>query len=267
MEVLWKYFDKIYILTDNKNEINQIEKNLKYVGIKKYDVVKFESKENVEKKIDKAVIKKKIFDISSRINIIEMVNKKICNKRCKYQKNKVIEIIKKAYNEKYNNILILKGDCRFKNYNYIKYLKTITWLSQHEWDIFYFGYGQWPLMMSFFVNNTILKLLNPKGTYAYSLSKSGIYKLNKILSYNNIEHNELYDLNKLYNNKHLKKYGVFPCIAYGKESDTLDKIYEEYNIKFKLKTINCVSEYVSVSTPFLILLIIIMICWVINNKK
>jgi len=262
MDLVWNYFDKIYVLTDDLEKLEGIKNNLEYVGMTKYEIVEFENVKEVEDDIDKAIVEDNIYDIRTRMGIINMVSNQICNKRCQHQKSKMIEIIQESYEKGYENILILRDDCRFNiTANYHKLLKMVDWMGKHEWDIFYLGYGQWPMMLSFLVTDSVLKLCSPRGTYAYSLSKTAIYKLNMMLNYNDFEYNEKYGLNKIYNDNRFSKYGIFPTVCYGSDSESLDKIYEKYNVLLDLKTVNRASEYISVIVPFIVCLMVCVIVY------
>lgn len=264
MEDIWKNFDQIFILTDDYAKLPKIKKNFKKFGIKNANVVKYENVTEIEDEIEDEI---KTINLRDRINMINEVNNQICNKRCQHQKSKMIDIIKMSHQEKYNNILILKDDCKFRDsFNYINLLKAINWMSLHDWDIFYLGYGQWPMMMSFFVGSSIVKLLKPSGTFAYSISKNGLYKLNMMLKHGDIQFNNNINLDKLYGNSKIKKFGIFPTICYGNESDSLEKLNRQFNMHIELKKINEISEYVSLGVPFLIG-IIICLCYYMFYKK
>ena len=72
MDLVWNYFDKIYVLTDDVEKLEGIKNNLEYVGMTKYEIVKFENVKEVENDIDKAIVEDDIYDIRTRMGIINM---------------------------------------------------------------------------------------------------------------------------------------------------------------------------------------------------
>ena len=97
-----------------------------------------------------------------------------------------IKVIKDAYTNNYNNILIFEDDVKIgKFYSNLLLKKSINFMkNNNEWDIFYLGYFPYgPKFNITPITNHIFKS-NPVVTHAYCLNRKSIIKiLNTYQSY------------------------------------------------------------------------------------
>jgi GR25 family glycosyltransferase involved in LPS biosynthesis len=131
--------------------------------------------------------------------------------------NSHINIIKNSFNKGYFNILITEDDIRpTKYYNLDLVKKSIDFMKNNKWDIFYFGYI--PFNKNFISDNIFFnnKKINdniinysPCGTHAYCLNKHSMIKiLNNYEKYINNTHYDVF----LTNHKIFKNYCLVPMI-------------------------------------------------------
>lgn len=195
-----------------------------------------------------------------------------------------IEIIKKAYNHQYHNVLIFEDDIEpTPSYSTTALDKCIKFMKTDEnWDIFYLGFFtmNWDtnplntLSSSNMVTEHIVKY-NPLATHAYVLSRRGMKKI--LESYEKfIDTNTHYDI-YLAKYANLQSYCYVPmlfnqkmCMPSDVESgNTLEKfarqtqckIVDEVNIFYKLSLMKYWMEIHKWSIAFIIL--ILCICLVI----
>ena len=201
----WKEgFDKIYVITiPNKNRSN-LEKELSFIP--KYSIYTFKPAASIINAGDK------------NINLYDILNHKKCNSTCQNIMNNHLAIIREAYDNGLDNILILEDDITFKKYD----MKPLfNWMKKNDWDVFFLGYCQWPYLISYRVNDTILQLTSPMGTFSYALSRTG---MKKILDFSNSSLDNAKHIDKLIGNDiPLTKFGVYPSICFQKEGPALFK--------------------------------------------
>lgn len=95
-----------------------------------------------------------------------------------------IQLIKKAYEEGKNNLLVFEDDLSPTNTYSIQHIqRAIEFMRNNQWDIFYFGYFVYnyninPLSFIYapIVSSNIVKY-NPFATHAYCVSRQGMKKI------------------------------------------------------------------------------------------
>lgn len=171
-----------------------------------------------------------------------------------------IQIIKKAVDLKLNQICILEDDAIFDSISEQKMETINRWLDEHEWDIFYLGYCNWPYIVSFpTLTPGIIRPMSPLTAHGYLVSKSGMTKILDILMKE--PKNKLLHIDKFYaQTKDFKKYGIFPMICHQDKNPALFlKACDKMNLKnIEFKRICQCNEWISIII-FLILVFIFVI--------
>ena len=255
---MWDFFDRIIIitLTSSTERINKIKENFKKTGIRKYDFfysAKIENKNNLMNQ--------------KNININSILRNKICDDHCVLLGKNHMSIIKKAYDENINNLLIFEDDAEFELPLNKKKLKSVfNWLKTNKiWDLFYFGYSPWLTLMSKLQNKNIVQLYKPLLTHSYAINRQGMEKILKY-KYNNI------NFDNFLANSNLNKFAIFPAICYQNEEPKASKYLNNYKFFSLLKKEEKFNkymkflEYFSVILPFFIIFIIILIIIIIILK-
>lgn len=117
------------------------------------------------------------------------------------------KIIKNAYENNKNNVMIFEDDAEFiDNIDKNKLLSCIDFLKNNDWELFYFGYMSYPPIGKPF-NKDIIELKYPLLAHCYVISRKAMKYILDNINWNNIIDVEL-------RNTHLKKYGVWPCLNY-----------------------------------------------------
>ena len=174
------------------------------------------------------------------------------------------KLIKKAYENNYNNILILEDDAVFKTpLNYRKLERVFKWMKdKNDWDIFYFGYCQWPLLISYFVNTDIVRVMMPQAIHCYCLSRRGMKKI--IYKFENHYKNESADI-FFAKDFSLKKYAIYPQINFQSVDPKFYKAaVEKLGITISFEKMSKISENLSLVIP----VILVLVClWLIYRKS
>lgn len=253
MSQLWNFFSKIFILTIPGSNIDRIKKQLKYIGILNYEIKVFDPVG-------------KILNNSGGVNNItfkQVLCHEVCDSTCQNIAQNHFAIIQEAYDKNYENILIIEDDITFQSITNLQLLKTISWLSSHNWDIFYFGYCPWPILLSIPVSSNILRVITPLTTICYALSNQGIKKILEKKKYYRKEH-----IDKFYTSNNFKKFALFPSIAFQKSAPSL------YNVAMDILGVDIPFDYltksfeiISVLAPLIIILLVIFIIYKLKIKK
>jgi len=241
-----KIIDVIYVLKLKKNDPSELEQNVKKffpeTKIQYFNVNGISIDKN-EGKIDLS-----LWNIIKH-NTVDTIAKDITQNH--------IKIIQEAYNNNYDTILILEEDARIVDTKNINMENINKWLSNNEWDIFYFGYCNWPILCSFFITSNIVKISSPLLTHAYMLSKRG---MEKILNYTeNGNKNMNQHIDKLYLNiSNAQKYGIFPMIAFqNKNAALFTKALDKININLSMNTACKISQYISIIIPIVLIILLV----------
>ena len=261
----WDYCDSIKVITiKTSDRINNLKKNLNKIGLEnKYEYFYGELINNTDNLSDRKDIK-----------INDILQNKICDKACISLAKNHLKIIKESYDLNHNNVLIMEDDARFNTpVNKKKIKKIFNWLKNNEnkWDIFYFGYAPWPIILSRVESESIVELYHPLLSHAYIINRKGMEKILKV-RYNDINYDNF--LAK----SNLKKYGAFPAICYQEFEPKASKYLNKFKYFSKIKNLTCynthykILEYLSVIFPFIILIvfliiIILIIIKILKNKN
>jgi len=127
-----------------------------------------------------------------------------------------INIIKKCYNENYNNVLIFEDDFRISPYYNNDLLKEcIHFIKKYNYDCFFFGYIPFTKNITeqilFSINKSYNNIIqfNPCGTHAFCINKNTMKKiLNTYKSYIDNDHYDIY----LSNTNIFKNYCITPML-------------------------------------------------------
>ena len=236
-------FDKWYIITLENRDTSDIINNLKNAGVTKYEPLFY-----------------KPLHTNNTLN-----NEWTCkNNVCENLFMNTYQTLKKAYDNNFNNVVILEDDARFElPLNKKKISHVLDWMNNNEWDLFYLGHTSYtPFGM--LKTRYIVKPTKPLLAHAIIFSKTGIYKVLHAMEYtilynrDNIKHVDFF-----YNSiPNLKQYAVFPSISYQNRCPALvPKYINNYNRLFY-----CL-EIISVIVPFMIIIILIFLIILLIYKK
>jgi len=168
-----------------------------------------------------------------------------------------IEMIKQAYNNNYQYVLFMEEDARIEKPSCKKLESVNQWLSNSKkWDIFYLGYCNYPLPVSFLVTSNIVKLWSPLNAHSYILNKRGMEKILNYTEYGkknmNIHADKMFKQIPYFN-----KYGMYPMISFQKKDPALfTKACDKLNLRLSMKTVSKVIENLSIIVPILFLILI-----------
>jgi hypothetical protein len=135
--------------------------------------------------------------------------------------NNHVSLIRLAHHYGWDEIVIFEDDARFHTKIASEsWERCAKWKYENQdWDVFYYGYCQWPVLFSVPVRWDILRLSSPLTTHAYSIHKRGIRKL--------VAHLDKYPecrsqhIDKILSVLPLRKYGIFPMISFQSEDPAL----------------------------------------------
>ena len=128
-----------------------------------------------------------------------------------------INVIKKAYIQGCDNILIFEDDLRPSNYYNISLLEdSIEFIKNNNFDIFYLGYMAFNknyitdnIIFTSSKNKNNIIQYNPCGTQSYCINKNGMIKI--LDNYEKYLGNEHYDT-YLQNKNYFKNYCITPML-------------------------------------------------------
>ena len=244
---IWDYFEDINVITiKNSKRLPKLIENLKksYFDMNKVKIL-FEEKDfRVKNTAEKCSFTKLIFN----------VDESCCNNICRDIGNSHYKIIKNAYENNKNNVMIFEDDAFFTDYlNKTKILSCINFLKNNNWDLFYFGYMSFPPIGNP-VNKDIIKLKYPLLTHCYVINRQAMKCILDNLNWNNFIDVEL-------RNMSLQKYGVWPCLNYQKSHHA----YEHLNLHKYMDFPNTVNLFNNITyyNQYIIISIIIIILYII----
>jgi len=253
---LWKYFGGKYILsTPLSRRQESIKSNFNAIGMTDYEIIEFEPS---------AKYKKSGQNDSGGVNgiknqsLLSTAMHKICDDTAQNIAQNMFALARKGYDDGHETIMIFEDDARFSvPFNYKKLARTIKWMMTHEWDIFYWGYCQWPKLVSWVSARGVVKLTSPLCLHGYCLSRTGMEKALKMQKYYNLAPQHI---DKLYGHHKWRKYGAFPSICFQADPPALyKKAIEKLPIDIEFKLMSQFMEYSSIVVPFLLCAVIFMI--------
>ena len=243
---LWNYFDDISVIAIPCTNRDNIKQNLKF--IQNYNIRIFQPANKI------------INNGAHDISLIDILQHGKCDSTCQNITGNHLSLIETSYNNGKKNILIFEDDIIFEEN--INLTSVFNWLKHNEWDVFFFGYCQWPYPLSYFVDHNIVNLTSPMGTMCYAVSRKG---MEKIINYKNNEMVKIKHIDRLIGRDIiLNKYGVFPSICFqAKEPALYKKALTKFpiNIDMKYSKLSRIIQNISLSIPiiFFIACIIIVI--------
>jgi len=248
---IWNYFDSVYILTlENSKRLKPLLENLDSVGIDNYKIFPFKRGSKTENNGED----------SDNLSFYNIVNHNVVDKTAVNISKNHIHLIRHAFYNNLENVIILEDDARFELPLQTNKLTHITtFLKGRDWDIFYFGHMPHLCLINIPVSKYIVKPLSPYLAHCYCLSRSGMSKvLQNVMLYDGIH------FDKWLNQISLRRYACFLSMNYQEDAPalyykSLELLGLNKNISFK--QLNKIFEYISVI--IFILLLILVLCIVI----
>ena len=183
-----------------------------------------------------------------------------------------LKLIQKHLDAGTQTILIMEEDARFPDMSEKKmklWNETNKWLQENQkiWDIFYFGYCNWPFPVSLFHQSNIVRLFTPLCAHAYCLNRSGMEKIINSIQNDNFHHTIHFD-KLLTRVPTLRKYGVFPQLSFQETCPALYvKACDMMNKNISFQTFSKFNERLSVVLPFLFIFLLFIIIYMHLYKK
>ncbi len=287
----WNYFDQIYVIGIPQSNTTHIKQNLAKGGIKTFEIVIFEPDRKIH---NSPILRNRVFSqlygpILSVYDILSMLS--TCDSTCTNIIQNHLDIIKMSYKKNYKTILIFEDDAIFDKLPSPKVMNRATkWLDTHKWDVFYFGYCQWPYLFSMPVSRNIVKVYSPTyGQHAYALSRPG---MKKILDYMKRKLDVKVTIDILLGNPfpylkplnpniaidqligkiipNLKKYALFPSISFQKTDPAMHKnAFKMLPFYVSFKTFSKGIEIISVVLPWIVIVFgfLLIIIFLIKKSK
>jgi len=228
------YFDKIYVLTIPENATDHVRRELRFLP--KYSIYVFRP--------DKTTIN----DGDTDNSLYDILRHTKCNSTCENIMNNHLAIIREAYTEGLQKIVIMEDDVECNAVKSPRYM--FDWLRTHSWDVFFLGYCQWPYLLSYRVHDQILKLTSPMGTFAYALSRAG---MKIILDFADIHAAEAKHIDKLIGYViPLRKYGLYPSMCFQSDGPALFKkalTKLPLNLNVRFADVSNLLQEISLYTP------------------
>ena len=173
-----------------------------------------------------------------------------------------ISMIRYALDKKYERVIFLEDDARFLHIDNMRnqelsIRKMIE--SGKIWDIIYMGYCPWPCLFSYFVQKNMVRLFTPLTSHAYILNTTSMMKITDF--FDKHDNAVFMHIDKLFSTiPNLKKYGVFPSISFqDKDPALFVKAMDFCGLSIPFSYLSRVMEYVAISIPFIIILLIIIV--------
>lgn len=243
------YGDKIYVLGLECND--NIKWRQKFIDYFDKDKLFFYIVKGVSNKINDGREKDNLWDIYKHSST-SAVSQDIFDNH--------IGIYKHARYYNYKNIMILEEDIFFPDWDKNKTLvweNTQNWLQNNKWDIFYLGYCNWPIPISFFRTKNILKLISPLCLHSYILNSDSIDKILNHTQQNQLDQD--IHIDKMINSiPGFTKYGMYPMIGFQEKLPALfKKGCKKMNINFSFIKFCKYNETISIIIPMVLVLIFI----------
>jgi len=238
--------DKIYILKLQNNDTSVLEKTIHEtfpsIGIRYFEVEKKQNESNEGK------MELSLWDIMKH-DRVDAVAKDIAKNH--------IHMVMDAYQQKYKTVLIVEEDAIIEKNNH--WPDAQKWLGANEWDIFYLGYCNWPVLCSFFITPHIVKLYTPLLAHAYLLNKQG---MEKILNYTEKGHKNMdQHIDKMYTRiPSFHKFGMYPMMVHQTKNAALfTKACDKMNINVSMTSLCKINQSLSLCIPIIVIILFVII--------
>lgn len=241
--MIWDYFSKIYVISiPSSKRKNELRENFKRAKITNYEIIDFEPAPKV------------VNDGGNEVTLLNIFQHSYCDKTCENIGNNHLNLIKRAYTQNLDNVLIFEDDACFEFPLDIQKLERVeNWLKTNEWDMFYLGYCAYPIPVLVPVNKDIVKIYSPYLAHSYAINRSGI---NYIID--NLEQFEKKHIDGAFGEIPLKKYGIWKSVCFQNGDPALyKKAMEKLKLNLSLKSLSKIMENVCVYVPIILLLLLI----------
>lgn len=224
---MWEFFDRIVVITTkNSDRVDGVKNEMRMVGIKKYNILKF------------SPVTHTVNDGGNGVSCWDLMKATVCDETCQSIAKNHFYVIEDAYQRGCSNVLIFEDDISFtKPFNYNRMNKAVKWMKTNNWDIFFLGYIQWkkPFMIPY--SSNVVKLFSPYLGHAYIVNFSG---MKKMLS----KKDTGMHIDRFMSKLDARKFGIYPMIAFQSvEPAIYRKVQRELHLpKIKFNTLCRISE-------------------------
>ena len=164
-----------------------------------------------------------------------------------------VDIYKKSKQMHYERVMILEDDAIFtsyKNQNQLNFLNSYI-RNNENYDIFYLGYVNWPILWSSFCNPFVIKPFSPLTAHAYIINRNGIQKILEMIQ-TNPELQSIHIDKLLATSKTIKKKAAFPMISFQEKDPSLYlKACDKIGIYIEFIKFSRINENISIYIPIL----------------
>ena len=164
-----------------------------------------------------------------------------------------VDIYKKSKQMDYERVMILEDDAIFtsyKNQNQLNFLNSYI-RNNENYDIFYLGYVNWPILWSSFSNPFVIKPFSPLTAHAYIINRNGIQKILEMIQ-TNPELQSIHIDKLLATSKTIKKKAAFPMISFQEKDPSLYlKACDKIGIYIDFIKFSRINENISIYLPIL----------------
>lgn len=245
----WNYFKAFYVLSiQNSPRIPVVSRALKRAGIRNFEIVEYFSANKI---VNNGGDNNSLFNIFMH-NGSDETSENIVNNH--------FSLIQKAYDKNLENIVIFEDDAEFEiPFDKDDLKNAFSWLSSNDWDIFYFGYCQWPFLWSSFKTPNVISVSSPLGAHGYALSRKGMKKILTARA-----HCVNMQIDKFLASLSIEKYALYPSICFQSKdpaiyTEGLKRLKLEDKISFK--TTSKLFENISLFIPVFTICIIVYIIY------
>lgn len=180
-----------------------------------------------------------------------------------------VDIYRKSKEMKYRRVLILEDDAIFrgeKNKYQVDFINSYI-QNDKNYDVFYLGYVNWPILWTSFVHPFIVKPFCPLTAHAYVINQKGIDKILNLLEQNPSLKN--YHIDKLLANQpSIEKKAAFPMISFQEKDPSLYlKACDKIGIYIDFIKFSRINENISIYIPILLYFLFILFLIKILKKK
>lgn len=197
---MWDFIEQVSVITVDKERHETIRENLETVGIRNYKLYTFK--------------KKGKRNAPENIGIVDILkyDEKSCGDVAKELYKSHIKLIRDAYYDNKNTVLVLEDDARFIDTLSPEKIKRIgDWLTKNTtWEAFYFGglsWGKCPISIP--VTRDIMKCYNALCGHSILFSRRGMKKI-----IDEYDPEPKVHVDRFYDTVLKEKYICFPNINY-----------------------------------------------------
>lgn len=163
---------------------------------------------------------KKLVNDGSVRDLFSILNHSSQDETSRVIYNNHVSLIRLAHHYGWEEIMIFEDDARFHPTTPDSWKRCVEWKQENrDWDVFYYGYCQWPVLFSVPIRWDILRLSSPLTTHAYSIHRRGIEKL--VAHLDRFPECRTQHIDKVLSVLPLHKYGIFPMISFQSEDPAL----------------------------------------------